>query len=943
MTTYNPPNVMLPIFDPLNFSNSTSGAIVINWAFILDGNNIWTGTNVFDGDTIFNAPVVMNSTLQVLGQTLLANVTASGTTNLAATNITGLLALTGNETISGNLSVNGTTSNKADTRFIDPNIPSDFTQFYQTAIEMAIVNQSPVGIVTVSCKNSLGANTQCILISAAGVTIPVGLTVTGGLTTDTLNVTGAVVFSSVSITGNLSVAGTTTLAVTNINGLATINNNLQVNGNESVTGTIGTTTLNVNGVASVGTLNVVTALNSNGTNTFANDIYINTITVGNGAGHLKENSVLGLAALPANITGVNNVAVGGYALQNETATTYTTTVSTLILAQSPQYSLGNTPPSTNPVYLPLIATGSGSGFSCNIKISFVNIASQWIGQANSFDFIYNFTSGGSWTATPTITVDYSSLTGYPYFYVQVVGVINPTMSAPAPVNLGGNNNTAVGWYGLGLQNNGSNNSSLGFNSGSNITYGNQNTCIGYNSQVPNPAGNNQLVLGTVAETIYMQGGVLGTPSIGAWFPKDISICGTDQSTGLKVGCGGGAIPSNTVVGLNSFGQNTAGIENTVVGHTTLNNSHGNYNTAIGNGAGNGLVTGGANTFLGANAGSNADGGYNNTFVGVNCLAPVVGGSNQLVLGTVAETLYVPSVASQFTNDITINGGTTVGNGGGHIVTNSVLGQGALSINSSGYQNTALGYNAGSNITTGHNNTCIGANTQILNPTGYNQISIGTASDITTFIGEVDMQAPVVFGKYAGSASTSTQWSIQYIAGVSTLLTPTFNTNNLSFSIGSQQIVGYLDFVNVYITAENGVYLGSDTTVTQISGQKNISIAQINQADYVGGVYTLPALLSQVYFFNSTVGTSGYGYRMELPAPSLEYSGCQVVFRRGATNNSYQNYNITIVGGLPLLFAPQGGGVGTEIVLWAAWNYGSGGMFPNVTMVCDGVYWYGYGC
>lgn len=54
---------------------------------------------------------------------------------------------------------------------------------------------------------------------------------------------------------------------------------------------------------------------STGSTTFATDISVNTLTVGRGSGNITTNTVLGINALSANVSGSGNVAVGWGALQ----------------------------------------------------------------------------------------------------------------------------------------------------------------------------------------------------------------------------------------------------------------------------------------------------------------------------------------------------------------------------------------------------------------------------------------------------------------------------------------------------------------------------------------------------------------------------------------------------------------------------------------------------
>jgi hypothetical protein len=144
--------------------------------------------------------------------------------------------------------------------------------------------------------------------------------------------------------------------------------------------------------------------------------------------------------------------------------------------------------------------------------------------------------------------------------------------------------------------------------------------------------------------------------------------GTDLTVyGVKVGRGGGAISSNTVVGSSAGSANTSGTELTFIGQQAGNsNLSGVSNVAVGNYASSGQSTGSYNSSLGVYAGYGGD-GSNNTAVGY-------------------FTLFANSTGNN----------------------NTVLGSQALISNISGSNNTVVGYASGSAITSGSKNTIIGA-------------------------------------------------------------------------------------------------------------------------------------------------------------------------------------------------------------------------------------------
>ena len=75
--------------------------------------------------------------------------------------------------------------------------------------------------------------------------------------------------------------------------------------------------------------------------------------------------------------------------------------------------------------------------------------------------------------------------------------------------------------------------------------------------------------------------------------------------------------SNTAVGYHAMGNHTTGDQNVAVGYAALNDTAftGDYNTAVGTGAGIALETGGTNTFLGLSSGGAITTGSKNVIIG----------------------------------------------------------------------------------------------------------------------------------------------------------------------------------------------------------------------------------------------------------------------------------------------------------------------------------------
>jgi len=206
--------------------------------------------------------------------------------------------------------------------------------------------------------------------------------------------------------------------------------------------------------------------------------------------------------------------------------------------------------------------------------------------------------------------------------------------------------------------------------------------------------------------------------------------------GVTVGVGGGNILSNCVVGQTALSENTVG----------------SYNSAFGPSAGTSNINGNNNTYIGYGTDNSGNNISNSTAVGYDAK---ITNSDQIVLGrsTNAPTVYIPGNVGigtdnldglyaldvsggayvggslNVTNDANVHG-ITIGVGAGAISSNCVVGQTALSENTSGSYNSVFGYNAGSTNTIGVNNTFLGYNSTADANNYNNSTALGYNATIT---------------------------------------------------------------------------------------------------------------------------------------------------------------------------------------------------------------------
>lgn len=170
---------------------------------------------------------------------------------------------------------------------------------------------------------------------------------------------------------------------------------------------------------------------------------------------------------------------------------------------------------------------------------------------------------------------------------------------------------------------------------------------------------------------------------------------------VRVGRGGGEIPTNTTLGSLSLVSNTSGAYNVATGsHALRYNTTGSYNSAGGASALLMNTTGASNTANGAQAlRSNSGGDYNSAF-GVNALYSNTTGSLNSGIGLMA-----------LGNNST--GSSNAGNGAYSLQSNttgsfnSAVGRDSLGSNTTGSYNASLGNEAGFRNTTGSSNVFVG--------------------------------------------------------------------------------------------------------------------------------------------------------------------------------------------------------------------------------------------
>ena len=137
--------------------------------------------------------------------------------------------------------------------------------------------------------------------------------------------------------------------------------------------------------------------------------------------------------------------------------------------------------------------------------------------------------------------------------------------------------------------------------------------------------------------------------------------------------------------------------------------------------------------------------------GVLSLAPA-DATNPGIVTTTAQTI---AGVKTFSADLTVNG-LTIGTGKAGISTNTAIGLGALSLNTTGNSNTSIGYRSLFLNTTGSQNTANGYQALYSNTTGFNNIANGYQALYLNTIGSQNTATGIeaLYSNIGGSSNTA---------------------------------------------------------------------------------------------------------------------------------------------------------------------------------------------
>lgn len=488
------------------------------------------------------------------------------------------------------------------------------------------------------------------------------------------------------------------------------------------------------------------------------------------------NVASGTSALLNNTAGGENVAIGVYALLNNTTASLNTAIGNWALyGQSfgnggAKWNSYNTAVGYSALH-DNNPTSTTNGVN-NTALGAYALQYNTIGYANTATGLYalrNNTNGYSNTANGVNALA-QNVSGY---YNTAIGsaALNSNTTANKNTALGSaalqlqafnnsnalwdSNNTAIGYLSLYSNqptstSNGINNTALGSSALQANTIGYENTAGGYNALRSNTTASRNTAVGT--EALYTQAFSNGST---AWNSRNTALgyhaLYSNQPTSSVNGY------QNTAVGANALQSNTTGSFNTATGTEALSqNSDGFGNTANGSSA---LLYNGK--------------GSDNTAIGIGVLYNNTTSSGNTAVGSRAlSQQYFSNSSTEWNSNNTAigyealynNGPTSINNG----INNTALGANALRGNIIGLNNTAVGASADvtqSNLT---NATAIGynakvgqSNSLVLGGTGSDAVKVGigttTPTETLDVVGNVRLNDKNIYLRAGTDANHGMGW------------------------------------------------------------------------------------------------------------------------------------------------------------------------------------------
>ena len=794
-----------------------------------------------------------------------ANATYGGVVTTAAQTFAGAKTFNNNVEVVADLLTTGTSSAYSNTNYADNNA-------------LVIHSYNEAGIGNLVSLVATGASTGNWNSNINFLTRP-----SGGVPTEAMRISsqGRVGIGNAAPAYTLDVTGTS-----------------RITGITSITNTTASTSTTTGAVIVSGGMGIAKSIYA------AEDSYINGVRIGRGGGSVLNNTVLGLNTMGATATGAENTAIGNQALFSLTTGTNNTSVgsesSKTLTVGSSNVAVGYRAltGSNNAAYNAVVGNNALMSLSSttvserNSVVGMSTLSQLTQGSRNSAfgqAALYWQNTGSYNTALGANAGSYSSAGAFVTTLDQSVFVGSESKAFAATST----NEIVIGYNAVGL---GNNTTAIG---NSNMT----NAKIWGALNLPNTTTSTSTTTGAltvgggagIAGTMFVGGdvdltsattststttgaltvaggtGIGGTMFVGGDADFTSATASTSTSTGalvvtggvgigksfyaaedsyingVRIGKGGGAVATNTALGLSTLTATATGTNNTAVGNQALTAlTTGNYNTAIGSEASKAITTGGENVSIGYQA-----------------LKSTTNGNFNIAVGNYA----LMNLSSTTPNDRNIVIGAASLNALTSGQYNSTLGQGALYNVTSGSNNIAIGTNAAAtsagstNVTTTNQSIFIGTLSKPLAATSTNEIVIGYGAEgignNTIVLGNSSMLNTKIFGALNlpnTTTSTSTTTGALTIGGGAGIAGTMFvggdadftsATASTSTSTGALVVTGGVGIGGAINIGGNTVITGTLKVAGGTPGAGKVLVSDANglaswSANSLGGVSSVTA-------------------------------------------------------------------------------------------------------
>jgi hypothetical protein len=335
-------------------------------------------------------------------------------------------------------------------------------------------------------------------------------------------------------------------------------------------------------------------------------------------------------------------------------------------------------------------------------------------------------------------------------------------------------------------------------------------------------------------TYASTGGLLADSANFTFNGTTVTMANDASISGLTVGKGGGAVSTNTAIGVDALKVNEAG---------------GNNNTAVGYQAADSNTTGDNNVAVGSQTLQANTTANNNTAVGYQALYTNTTAVESTAVGQQAlytNNGYQNTAVGRQSAYSTTTGQQNVAMGGISLYSNTTgsynvaIGRDALSANTTADNNTAVGYQAGYS-NTAEEITAFGAASLYSNTTGTNNIAVGRASlfSNTTGSSNTGLGRQALFSNTTASNNTAVGYQAGYTgttaakctyigtqAGYSCSDTGDVHNTAIGFQAGYTMGVA---FYNTFVgstagysvtTGNNNTFVGYASGTSMTTGSKN---------------------------------------------------------------------------------------------------------------------------